>query len=98
MSSFCKCKSYSYFLSKNITVYAIFNDQSFNNTLTNNIVSFEQLGLGLCSPLRELFSIVQRVRFYCTCKHNDMMPRSGTYDEHALLCHGEMKKFKCLDK
>ena len=26
--------------------YATFNDQSFNNTLTNNIVSFEQLGQG----------------------------------------------------
>ena len=38
------CKSYSHFFSKNISVYAIFNDQSFNNTLTNNIVSFEQLG------------------------------------------------------
>ena len=25
-------------------IYVIFNDQSFNNTLTNNIVSFEQLG------------------------------------------------------
>ena len=32
--------------SKNISVYAIFNDQSFNNTLTNDIVSFEQLGPG----------------------------------------------------
>ena len=30
--------------SKNINVYAIFNDQSFNNKLTNDIVSFEQLG------------------------------------------------------
>ena len=44
MSSFCKCKSYSHFFSKNITIYAIFNDQSFNDTLTNDIVSFEQLG------------------------------------------------------
>ena len=26
---------------------AIFNDQSFNDTLTNDIVSFEQLGPGL---------------------------------------------------
>ena len=34
------------FSSKNITVYAIFNDQSFNDTLTNDIVSFEQLGPG----------------------------------------------------
>ena len=42
MSRFCI--SYSHFSSKNISVYVIFNDQSFNNTLTNNIVSFEQLG------------------------------------------------------
>ena len=34
------------FFSKIISVYAIFNDQSFNDTLTNDIVSFEQLGLG----------------------------------------------------
>ena len=44
MSSFCKCKSYSHFFSKNISVYAIFDDQRFNDTLTNSIVSFEQLG------------------------------------------------------
>ena len=44
MSSFCKCKSYSHFFSRNISVYAIFNDQSFNDTLTNDIVSIEQLG------------------------------------------------------
>ena len=47
MSSFCK--RYSDFLSKNINVYAIFNDQSFNDTLTNDIVNFEQLDPGLCS-------------------------------------------------
>ena len=27
-------------------MYAIFNDQSFNDTLTNDIFSFEQLGPG----------------------------------------------------
>ena len=32
------------FFSKNISVYAIFNVQSFNNTLTSSIVSFEKLG------------------------------------------------------
>ena len=37
-------KLLTFFFSKNIIVYAIFNDQSFNDTLTNNIVSFEQLG------------------------------------------------------
>ena len=35
------------FFSKNISVYAIFNDQSINDTLTNHIVSFEQLGPGV---------------------------------------------------
>ena len=44
VSSFCKCKSYSHFFSKVNSVYAVFNDQSFNDTLTNDIVSFEQLG------------------------------------------------------
>ena len=36
--------SFSHFFSKNISIYAIFNDQSFNDTLANNIISFEQLG------------------------------------------------------
>ena len=33
-----------FFFSKNISVYAIFNDQKFNDMLTIDIVSFEQLG------------------------------------------------------
>ena len=28
-------------------MYAIFNDQNFNDTLTNDIISFEQLGPGV---------------------------------------------------
>ena len=32
------------FYRKNICVYAIYNDKSFNVMLTNNIVSFGQLG------------------------------------------------------
>ena len=48
------------FFSKIISVYAIFNDicdlmifndQSFNDTLTNDIVSFEQLSPGVSVPL-----------------------------------------------
>ena len=42
MSSFC----YLHFYSKNIRVYTIFNDKSFKDKLTNNIVSFEQQGPG----------------------------------------------------
>ena len=44
VSSFCKCKSYSHFFSKNISINAIFNDLSFNDMLTNDIVSFELMG------------------------------------------------------
>ena len=38
-----KCE-YSHFFSRNISIYAILNDLSFNDTLTNDIVSVEQLG------------------------------------------------------
>ena len=38
--------THTFFFSKNISVYAIFTDQSFNDALTNDIVSFEQLGPG----------------------------------------------------
>ena len=43
--AFANAKAIHIFFSKNIRIYAIFNDQSFNDTLTNN-VSFEQLGRG----------------------------------------------------
>ena len=32
------------FFQQNISLYVIFNDQNFNDTLTNDIISFEQLG------------------------------------------------------
>ena len=35
------------FFQQNISVYAIFNDQSLNDMLTKDIVSFEQLGPGI---------------------------------------------------
>ena len=44
-----KCE-YSHFFTKNISVYAIFNDQNFNGPLTNNTVSFEQLGPDFSQP------------------------------------------------
>ena len=46
--------------SKNISIYAIF-DESFNDTLTNDIVSFEQLGLSEPSYYLELFPHVSKV-------------------------------------
>ena len=48
VSSFCNAnaKAIHIFFSKNISIYAIFNVQRFYNTLTNDIISFEQLGPG----------------------------------------------------
>ena len=42
--TFANAKATHIFFSKNISIYAIFNDQSFNDTLIKYIVSFEQLG------------------------------------------------------
>ena len=39
------------FFSKNISIYAIFDDQNITDMLTNDIVSFEQLGPGFSSLL-----------------------------------------------
>ena len=45
VSSFCKCKSYSHFFSANILAYTPYlMIKVFNDMLTNDIVSFEQLG------------------------------------------------------
>ena len=44
-------------------MYVIFNDQSFNDTLTNDIVSFEQLGPEVFGSsagcTRDWFNLVQ---------------------------------------
>ena len=38
--AFANAKGTHIFFSKNITIYAMYNDQRFNEKLTNNIVSF----------------------------------------------------------
>ena len=37
----------TFFFGKSMSIYARFYDQSFNDTLTNDIVCFEQLGPGV---------------------------------------------------
>ena len=49
--AFANAKATHIFYSKNVLVYATFNDQSFNDMLTNAIVSFEQLDPGHCFPI-----------------------------------------------
>ena len=75
------------FFSKNINVYIIVNDQSFNDTLTNDIVSFEQLdpglklqrsdnppnGVDLCINLFSLYTNEHRGKiFHILILRNDM--------------------------
>ena len=43
------------FFSKNNSVYAVFNYQSFNDMLTKDMVSFEQLGPDLQILVSKLF-------------------------------------------
>ena len=43
--AFANAKATRIFFSKNISLYAIYNDQSFNDTLINDIVRFKELGL-----------------------------------------------------
>ena len=45
VSSFCTAKSYSHFFSKTFQHICVSLDVNFNESLTNDIVSFEQLGL-----------------------------------------------------
>ena len=54
------------FFSKDISIYAIFNNQSFNDMLTNDIASFEQLGPGyllFAYDLRALCHIRHQIIF-----------------------------------
>ena len=55
---------HSHFFSKNISIYAIFNDESFNDMLTNNIFSFEQLGPDCSVYLHRLIK-ASFVSFHC---------------------------------
>ena len=51
---------YSHFFSNNISIYAIFNDQSFKDTLTDDIVSSEQLG-----PESKIYHIYPKYSHRC---------------------------------
>ena len=74
-------KKCEYFFSKNISVYAIFNDQSFNDKLTNNIVSFEQLG-------PDIFLIAPQ-KYICGAHLRSALTR------HNICFRGEITKILC---
>ena len=51
--AFASAKATHIFFSKNIRIYVIFNDQNFDDTLTNDIVSFKQLGTDIYKLLQQ---------------------------------------------
>ena len=55
-------KLLTFFSSKNISVYIIFDDQSFKDTLINDIFSFEQLG-----PEAKYFRWISEFVVFCCC-------------------------------
>ena len=72
-------KLLTFFFSKNISVYAVLNDQSFNDTLSNVTVSFEQLGPD-CHQLCQLPVIKVCARVY-VCKASHL---GQTIPEHVF--------------
>ena len=59
--AFANAKSTHIFFSKNISIYAILNGQSLKNMLTNDIVSFEQLGPDVKAWLDQLLRSLHKV-------------------------------------
>ena len=74
------------FFSKNISVYAIFNDQSFNDTLTNDIVSSEQLGPDVASTLIRSCNNVMTLYLPLMWRCNNGMCPFGYIYEQKRFC------------
>ena len=72
------------FFSKDISMYAIFNDQSFNDTLTNDIVSFEQPIQRPCSPIRSGVAFAIRLMNHCA-QSSTIHQYFSTSRKHAYI-------------
>ena len=85
------------FSAKCFSIYAIFNDQSFNDTLTNNIVNFEQLSSDI-NPLmtsRLFYLNSLDIRFntmgiwlvlLLPCFKELLVPTANIVDPHQTPC------------
>ena len=77
------------YFSKYISIHAIFNDQSFNDTLTNDIVSFEQLGPGNFTYAHTQKAILGMAKHflqdcYAPSKDSDQPVLSRRFDQSVL--------------
>ena len=79
------CKSYSHFFSKKFQHICVSIDVNFNESLTNDVVSFEQLGPGLCPPfIHSVVSKYVQADLSLCCPHmpKDMFSHSAA---HAVI-------------
>ena len=95
--AFANAKAPHIFLAKNISDYAIFNDQSFNNKLTNDSVSFEQMGPELLTVLvKNLnkssllpFDGLKIARWMANCVDPDQMPPCAAVVPKSFWINGK---------
>ena len=66
MTKMQKLLTYFYF-QQNMSVYAILNNRSFNDTLTDDIISFEQLGPDVL-PLIALLAVKSNAGITTICR------------------------------
>ena len=59
-----QCKSYSHFFSKKFQHICVSLDVNFNESLTNDVVSFEQLGPGIFQPYNWTYQYIQLMHSY----------------------------------
>ena len=84
-------KSYSHFFSKNVGIYPIFNDQRFNDTLTNNIISFEQLGPEVLDISADSgMDMFKPQDKYC----KELCPNTNTFDSLSRIPGDSLKLFE----
>ena len=65
-----QCKSYSHFFSKKFQHICVSLDVNFNESLTNDVVSFEQLGPGFSFKRAYIFDRTENNYIFCTNKNS----------------------------
>ena len=81
-------KSYSHFFSKNLQHIWGSLDANFNKLLTNNVVSFEQLGPDILS----LFSSIRQNKRWFSCEYIICRAEDRPFIYHALFSPKKKKK------
>ena len=91
--AFANAKATHIFFSKNIIIYTIFNDQSFNNILTKDTVSFEQPGPG---KQGKSFSFVKNARMLTKNIQSSLMIILFILDKEYETAHDKTYKMACV--